>query len=179
MTEVIEDPVLRQRYTFWREGETLVVEIDVGSGSGVPKHFHPHLEERWKVLEGEFTFWVGHRKDVVGPGHDTVVVEPRVIHAFKNTSTDEGRIRAEVEPAMEMEQALRAGVAMAHRGVFTAGGMPRGLRGTVAVAEFLERYQESIVFTFPPRIVQRLIFGPLLWIARLAGRRATDSDTRI
>ena len=53
-------------------------------GARVPKHFHPPLEERFEVREGEFTFTVGRRKHRAGPG-ERLVVPPGVPHAFTNT----------------------------------------------------------------------------------------------
>ena len=164
------DPVLRQSYRFSRQGDVLRVDIAVEPGSGVPKHFHPHLEERWQVLDGEFVFWIEGSKHRARAGEQTMVVAPGVRHAFKNVGSGTGHLRAEVDPALDMEQALIEGAALARAKRFTPRGIPRGLSGLLAVADFLERYRESIVFTFPPLIVQRLVFTPLLRLRRLASK---------
>src|SRR3954463_13405997 len=67
-SEFVEDPVLRQRYRFSRDGEVLRVEVWAEPGSSVPEHFHPLLEERWQVVEGEVTFRVAGHARRAGPG---------------------------------------------------------------------------------------------------------------
>jgi hypothetical protein len=41
MNDYVEDPVLRQRYQFSREGDVLRVDIWAEPGAGVPTHIHP------------------------------------------------------------------------------------------------------------------------------------------
>ena len=54
---VVEDPVLRQRFSFRRitdqdDGEVLQVEAWVDPGGGVTPHIHPAMDERFEVLAG-------------------------------------------------------------------------------------------------------------------------------
>ena len=61
---MIEDPVLRQRYSFDRStdddgGEVLHVEIWIDPGGGVTPHVHPAMEERFHVLAGRPSFLAG------------------------------------------------------------------------------------------------------------------------
>ena len=78
MPEIIEDPVLRQRFSFTRTtdadgNEVLHVETWVDPGGGVTPHIHPAMEERFEVLEGTCSFLSGRKWVSAGPG-ETVVV---------------------------------------------------------------------------------------------------------
>jgi quercetin dioxygenase-like cupin family protein len=168
MNDYIEDPVLRQRYRFSREGDVLRVDIWAEPGAGVPTHFHPSLTERWQVVEGEFLFRVGRKKQRPKPGAEPVVVEPGVRHSFKNEGSSVGHVRAEVDPAMEMEQVLTDAAALAKADRFTPRGIPKGIRGMLEVADFAMRYRDSNMLAFPPPWLQRALFAPL---ARLERRR--------
>ena len=61
MTRLVEDPVLKQRYEFRREGDALVIEAWVDPGGGVTPHVHPGMEEHFTVLDGELEFLVGRK----------------------------------------------------------------------------------------------------------------------
>jgi quercetin dioxygenase-like cupin family protein len=164
--EPIEDPVLRQRYRLTREGNVLRNELEAEPGAAVPEHFHPRIEERFEVLEGEWKFWVNGEERRAGPG-DRLTVPAGARHRFQNVGEGSGRFLAEIEPALDMQGFFEESAALARAGMFARPGMP-SVRGLLPATEFAERYSETTVMTFPPRIVQRVLFGPL---ARLARRR--------
>jgi mannose-6-phosphate isomerase-like protein (cupin superfamily) len=110
--EHVEDPVLRQRYRFTREGEILRVEVWAEPGSTVPDHFHPRLEERWEVVEGEVTFRVDGSERPAGPG-DRLVAPVGVRHSFENTGSQPAYLRVEVEPALMLREFLEEGAPLA------------------------------------------------------------------
>src|SRR5215212_9260803 len=89
MTErVIEDPVLRQRYSFTTStdddgSEVLHVDTWVDPGGGVTPHVHPAIEERFKVLAGTPSFLAGRVWTAASPGQ-TIVVPPGTRHAYRN-----------------------------------------------------------------------------------------------
>jgi mannose-6-phosphate isomerase-like protein (cupin superfamily) len=71
---VVHDRLFRQRYRFGHRGEALVIDIWSDPGGGVlAEHFHPMLEERYEVLQGEVTAVVDGRAQVLGPGERAVV----------------------------------------------------------------------------------------------------------
>jgi mannose-6-phosphate isomerase-like protein (cupin superfamily) len=84
MTEnLVHDQLFRQRYRFARQGEVLRIDIWSDPGGGVlAEHFHPTLEERYEVLEGELTVHVDGRAQVLGPG-ERAVVPPRCQAPFR------------------------------------------------------------------------------------------------
>ena len=54
--------------------------------TGVPRHFHHHMDEMYYVLEGDMRFVLGEEEFVAGPG--TFVYIPRgTIHAWRPTGT--------------------------------------------------------------------------------------------
>jgi quercetin dioxygenase-like cupin family protein len=172
--DLVEDPILRQRYRFSREGDVLTVELWIDPGGTGPNHFHPHLEERWEVLDGELTFQVDGRKRPLAPG-DRVTVPAGVRHGFQNTSTKLVHARAEVEPALQMQQFLTEGAALNRSGRFTRRGIPKTFGAALDGADFVGRYRESAVLLSPPRPLQQL----MLWtLGPLARRRRSRADRR-
>ena len=166
---VIEDPVMRQTYRLSQQGDVLRNELTAEPGSWVPEHFHPAVEERFEVLEGEFTFKVDGKKRRAVTG-DRLVVAPGARHMFRNTGKGAGRFVAEIEPATSMPEFFEESAAMAREGLFMRPGIPKGLRGLLAAADFAERHREITVMTFPPQPVQRILFPRLARLARRRGR---------
>jgi quercetin dioxygenase-like cupin family protein len=171
--QTISDPVMRQRYELSREGDVLRNVLTAEAGSEVPEHWHPAIEERFEILEGQWSFRVDGEERRAGPG-DRLVVQPGVRHKFANVGANPGRFVAEIEPAMDMEAFFAESAALAQAGMFKQPGVPRGLRGALAAAEFAERYTDTTIMTFPPRWVQRLAFPVLARIERRR-RRSTRS----
>src|SRR5437762_1358324 len=123
---MVEDPVLRQRYRFERDGDVLRAEVWAEPGSAVPLHLHPRLEERWEVVDGDVTFRIDREKRRAQPG-DRLVAAPGVRHAFKNTGDRVAHLRVEVEPALDLQQFLEEAAALNRSGAFTRRGIPKSL----------------------------------------------------
>jgi quercetin dioxygenase-like cupin family protein len=175
-TEVFEDPVLRYRYRFSRAGDMLSVEMWADPGGGVTiQHFHPRIEERFEVLDGEVTFKVNGKKLKAGPG-ERAVAKPGDRHTFENTGTGVAHLRCEAEPALELQEFLQEAAALSQAGKFTRRGFPKGLGALLEAAEFADRYRETVVFTdvaFPPPALQGPLLGPL---ARFQRRRRARAE---
>ena len=89
---MVEDPVLKQRYSFDRSidedgGEVLHVDTWIDPGGGVTPHVHPAMEERFHVLAGRTSFLAGKQWRTAAPG-DEVVVPPGARHAYRNDGRD-------------------------------------------------------------------------------------------
>jgi quercetin dioxygenase-like cupin family protein len=168
--EVIEDPVMRQRYRLSREGNVLRLELWADPGARVPEHLHPQIEERFEVREGEFVFKVDGEKRRAGAG-ERLVAPAGSRHAFENVGAGVGHFVAEIEPALDMQELFEESAALARAGMFLRPGIPKGLRGLLAAAEFAERYRETYRQTFPPRAIQRILFPPLARLERRRRRR--------
>lgn len=154
----VYDPNRRQHYEFARDGENLIVKISVAPGGDVPDHFHPSQEERWTVHAGRVRFRVGGRRVIPEPGVE-LCVSAGVKHSFKNIGADHAQIRAEVRPALQLQQFLEDGAALARAGYYTRRGIIKSPTGLRKMSEFLERYREVTVISFPPPALQRVLIA--------------------
>jgi mannose-6-phosphate isomerase-like protein (cupin superfamily) len=160
-SQFIADPLFRQRYRFRGDGDVLGIEIRTDPGGGVlADHFHPKLEERYEVVEGEVTFQVDRKPVVAGPG-EKLVVAAGVRHSFQNTGTEPAHLEVEVEPALRLRESIEDAASLAQHEKFTASGKPRSLRALIEAAALANRYRETVILSSPPPAVQRLLF-PLL-----------------
>lgn len=173
---VVEDPVLRQRYSFQRDadaggGEVLHVELWVDPGGGVTPHVHPAMEERFHVLSGRPSFLAGHAWSTAAPG-DEVVVPAGLRHAYRNDGPEVAHIRCDARPPSSLQEFLEEVAVLSQRGLISRRGLPTRPNALLQAAALAERHRDMAVLLFPPMpppFVQRLLFPPL---ARLARRRA-------
>lgn len=166
--EVLEDALFNQRYSFRREGDVLHTEIWVNPGGGVDiDHVHPHQEERLtEVVEGELVYRIDGDERTMRPG-DTATVPRGVPHAFRNDGPTAAYVRFESEPPMELEESVKAGIAMGESESFTGGGIPKTPGAMMAAAEFAERYKETTRLMAPiPWFVQQVVNPPLAFLGR-------------
>ena len=172
---VIEDPVLRQRYSFRRTtdedgGEVLHIETWVDPGGGVTPHIHPAMEERFHVKAGNPSFLAGRKWSTVGAG-DTVVVPAGVRHAYRNRGDEVAHFICEARPPSTLQEFLEDVGALSRAGKLTRHGLPQGPGAVLAAVTLAHHYREMVVLLFPPSpppFFQRLLFPAL---ARLGERR--------
>jgi quercetin dioxygenase-like cupin family protein len=176
--QVIDDPVLGQRYVFRRAvaadgGEVLKVEawIDPGGGVLIP-HIHPAMEERFEVLSGEVTVLVG-RKRIRATAGEKAVVAPGVRHGYRNTGAGEAHLRCDASPPdAELQEFLEDAAALNRAGKFTKRGIPKSVSGLLQGAVMLHHYREMVTFTFPPPVLARPILARLARVGERRGYRA-------
>ena len=165
MTEVVHDPVRRQRIGFSRVGDVLHADVWAAPGGDVPAHYHPSQEERFEVLEGTVRFVIGGERVDGAPG--TRVVAPvGVKHSFRNTGDVEAHLRIEVEPALRLQGFLEEAAALARARRYTRHGLPRRPGAIVQLADLMARYADVTVMAFPPPAIQRLTLPPLARLRR-------------
>jgi quercetin dioxygenase-like cupin family protein len=168
MTTSVEDPVLKQRYTFTRENDTLTVEAWVEPGGGVTPHVHPSMEERFTVLDGEIEFLVGRRWQKLAQ----VVVPAGTRHAYRNRGDRQAHMVATATPALELEEFLTDVAELAQRRRFTRSGMPTSLKAIPELAVVAQRYRTTVELETPLK--------PLIPLAARLGRsRTTGHSTAI
>jgi quercetin dioxygenase-like cupin family protein len=166
MTTLIEDPVLRQRYRFTREGDVLTVEAWVDPGGGVTPHVHPAMEEHFKVLDGEIEFLVGRRWQRL----DEVLVPAGTRHAYRNVSAAPAHMTTAVTPPLELEEFLTEIAELAQARRFTRKGLATSPKAVPQLAAVAQRYRGTVVLETPLR--------PLLpLLARLGSSRTTGHNT--
>jgi quercetin dioxygenase-like cupin family protein len=144
---------------FAREDGNLIINTRVVPGGGPPPHVHPNGDEAFSIEHGRVRFLVGRRKVIAGPGEDLVV--PRgTRHAFKNVGDDDAVFRAVVrpEPSGKGEEFFRETAEAAQRGMYNRYGIPTGVRAALHMMEILSRYQDFVLISNPPPVVQRMLF---------------------
>jgi len=172
---MIEDPALRQRYTFDRTtdadgGEVLHVDTYIDPGGGVTPHVHPAMEERFHVLAGRPEFLAGGEWRTAGPG-EVVVVPPGVKHAYRNGGDVVAHVRCDVRSPSSLQDFLEEVAQLSQAGLISRRGLPKRPSALLRAAATAERHRDMVTLLFPPMpppSVQRLLFPPL---ARLARRR--------
>src|SRR5436190_732525 len=171
--ELIEDPVFQYRMRLVREGEILRGEFWVEpGGGGRVEHYHPTVEERFEMLDGEITYRADGRKHVAGRGSKfTIPASAR--HSFANTGSGTAHFLVQMEPALRMAELFEDAAALGQAGKWTTigrHGIPTGPRAVIEMADFLDRYHEIFVPTSPPPALQRFAVPPLARLARRRGR---------
>jgi mannose-6-phosphate isomerase-like protein (cupin superfamily) len=163
----VEDPLHRVSYSFRHDGSDLLVYTWLEDGAHLPEHFHPSLEERWETLEGSARVRIDGVWRDLAPADGPVLVARGVRHELRNDSGQVARMRTRVTPAGRLEEFLIESAGAAREGLYTARGLPTGLRGAAWLGEFALRFRDETVMTSPPPAVQRVVL-PLL--ARLPRR---------
>jgi quercetin dioxygenase-like cupin family protein len=171
----VEDPVLKQRFSFERKTgedgeEVLLVDTWVDPGGGVTPHIHPAMEERFMVLSGHPSFLAGRKWRKASPG-ETVVVPAGVRHAYRNRGDEVAHVVCEARPPSTLQEFLEEAAALGRAGKITRHALPKRPSVLLEAAVMTERHRDMVVLLFPPLpppFLQRLIFPAL---ARLAERR--------
>jgi mannose-6-phosphate isomerase-like protein (cupin superfamily) len=162
-SDLVIDPVRRQRYRFTEADGDLTAEVWTDPGGDVPEHFHPAQTERWEVVTGQVTFRIDGTRRRAGPG-DSVLAPAGIRHSFKNTGTVEALLNVHVSPALDLRAFLEEAAALARAGKFNRHSIPHGLAAAGEIADLAERYQHTTVICQPPLRLQHLI------LPRLAAR---------
>jgi len=172
--EVYENPVTGERVvirvgTDETAGERLVADLFIRPGGRVVgEHYHPIIRERFTAVRGRVGVRVDGKERIAQPGA-VIDVAPGLAHDWWNAGDDEAHVIVEVQPAARFVAAVLNTFGLAQDGKTNAAGMPNLLQ----LAVFAQEFDDVMRFTRPPRIVQRVLFGLLAPIARLAGYRGS------
>jgi quercetin dioxygenase-like cupin family protein len=179
--EIYENPVTGERVvvrlgTEESGGEHLVVDLFVApAGAVAGEHVHQDIEEVFTVVRGTVGFRLDGREDVAGPTR-RLVVPPGVVHDWWNAGPEEAHVivelRGEKRRLERFEMMISTLYGLARNGKTDARGRPSILQASLLAREF----DDVIVFSRPPRFVQRLLFGTLAPVAHLMGLRASYSE---
>ena len=91
-----------------------------------------------------------------------MVVPPNTVHALKAVQDTTAHLGCRATPALGLQGFLEESAAAARDGLFMKGGIPKSLKGARWAADFLDRYGDDMVMTFPPRFAQsamKALFG--------------------
>ena len=172
--DIVENPVTGERAvarvgTEESGGELLEVDMYVRpAGAVVGEHVHPVIEEAFTVVRGRVGFRIaGHES--IAELNKRLVVPPGVAHDWWNAGEEEAHVIVEIRPGLRFEEMAKNLYGLAQDGKTNAKGMPNLLQSAILVREF----EDVMYFTKPPRVVQRLLFGPLAVTARALGYKGS------
>lgn len=168
--DIVENPVTGERAvarvgTEESDGELLEVDLYVRPGGAVVgEHVHPAIEEAFTVTRGQVGFRIA-GDESIAELNNRLVVPPGVAHDWWNAGEEEAHVIVEIRPGLRFEEMAKNLHGLAQDGKTNAKGMPNLLQGAILAREF----EDVMYFTKPPRVVQRLLFGPLAATARALG----------
>ena len=173
--DVFENPVTGEQAVV-RQGsedtdeDRAVVDLDVRPGGAVAgEHVHPLTEESFTVVRGQVGFRIDGREFIAElnqPQH----VPPGVVHDWWNAGDEEAHVIVEFNHgAARFEEMIGNQFGLAQDGKTNSKGMPHLLQGALFAREF----SDVIVFTKPPLVVQRVLFGVLAFIGRALGYKGS------
>ena len=151
------DPVHRVSMAFQREDDRLIVLTWLEPGGHLPEHFHPTLDERWEVLEGQASVKLDGRRHQLTNADGPVMVWRNVKHELRNTSGAEAALRTEVTPPGRLDEFLTETARAAREGLYNARNLPTSLHGAAWIAELALRYRDETVMCSPPPALQRVV----------------------
>ncbi|MCB2410295.1 cupin domain-containing protein [Hymenobacter lucidus] len=77
-------------------------QTSLSPGRGTPLHIHPHQDEIFTVLDGEYAFQVGEDKHRLRTG-DSIFLPRQVPHAWTQVSA-RGKMQVTLQPAGKLEE---------------------------------------------------------------------------
>ena len=150
------------------DGEPALVHLVVTPGGAVAaEHYHPSVQERFRVVAGRLGTRLDGVEGTLSVGEEATV-PPGMPHDWWNAGDTEASVIVELTPADPRFPEMIATVfGLANAGRTNAKGMPNLLQLALIATEFAD----VIVFTKPPAVVQKALFGALAPIARRRGYR--------
>jgi quercetin dioxygenase-like cupin family protein len=150
-------------------GELLIADLYIRSGGAVMgEHYHPAIEERFTLARGKLGIRLSGRVSNAKPGV-TLLVPPGVPHDWWNAGNEEAVVRVEIRPAARFEIMILKAFGLAQDGKVNRRGMPNLLQ----LAVFAREFSDVVRFTWPPPVVQRILFGLIAPFAGLLGYRGS------
>jgi uncharacterized cupin superfamily protein len=172
--DVFENRVTAERAVVLRgeeggAGEPALVHLTVKPGGAVVgEHFHPHVQERFRVVSGT----LGTRIDGVErrlEAGEEATVRAGIPHDWWNAGDGEAGVLVELTPADPRFEAMIATLfGLANAGRTNAKGMPDPFQLALIGREFTD----VIRFTKPPPAVQKALFAVLGAVGRMRGYKA-------
>jgi quercetin dioxygenase-like cupin family protein len=149
-------------------GALFVADLRVRPGGAVlGAHIHPTIDERFTVLKGKIGYIRGDERGVLQAG-DSADLPRGIPHDWWNAGDEEARVIVEVRPAARFEQMVTTLFSLAREGKTNRKGVPNPLQMAVIAQEFADVVQ----FLNPPPRLQRVLFGLMAPLGRLAGYKA-------
>lgn len=150
------------------QGQLLEMESTYSPrGTRPPAHFHPQQAEVFTVLTGELTVQIGNRMKILCAG-DQHYIPPRAVHTMWNASQTHTVVNWQVRPALDTQALLEMAFGLAN-----ASTSRSGAPSLLQTALLMRRFSSEFRLATPGPLVQKLLFGFLASVARLAGHSIT------
>lgn len=175
--KVIHNPLSGQTIRFLQtssdtDGELLEMESGFAPYSIEPfPHYHPQQEELFTVIEGQINVRINGSVKQLKKG-DQLRIGPKTVHSMWNASSTQAVVNWKVTPALSTEYFLETGIGLAAAGKVNQKGMPPVLQ----TALLARKYKNVFRLARPPYVLQRLVFGALAPISKLAGYKAVYQE---
>jgi quercetin dioxygenase-like cupin family protein len=144
-------------------------------GAVAGEHFHPQIEERFIVLSGVLGTRVAGVERELHSGEEASAA-PGVPHDWWNAGEEQASVLVEVSGSDQQAPRFEAMIAtifgLANDGRTNAKGMPAPLQLALIGREF----DDVILFTSPPRTVQKPLFAVLGLLGRMRGLKALHPE---
>jgi mannose-6-phosphate isomerase-like protein (cupin superfamily) len=146
--------------------EPALVHLTVKPGGAVAgEHFHPHVEERFRVVSGTLGTRVDGVERTLSAGEEATV-RAGIPHDWWNAGETEAGVLVELTPAdPRFEEMIATLFGLANAGRTNAKGMPDPFQLALIGREFAD----VIRFTKPPPAVQKVLFAVLGAVGRMRG----------
>jgi mannose-6-phosphate isomerase-like protein (cupin superfamily) len=149
-------------------GEPGLVHLTVQPGGAVSaEHWHPHLQERFRVISGTLGTRIDGVEGTLTAGEEATV-PAGIPHDWWNAGEGEASVIVELSPPdPRFETVIATLWGLANAGRTNAKGLPNPFQLALVAREF----SDVLRLTKPPAAVQGVLFGVLGAGARLRGYR--------
>lgn len=175
--KVIRNPLTGQSIRFLQtsvdtEGAFLEMESNFAPHSSQPpSHYHPKQTEYFTVLEGEICVRINGKLRQLRKG-EQLIITPKTVHAMWNATNATAVVNWKVEPALNTEHFFETGMGLAGAGKVRKNGMPSFLQTVLLARE----YKNVFRLAKPSYLLQRLVFGALSPVSKMAGYKASYEE---
>jgi quercetin dioxygenase-like cupin family protein len=127
---VHENPIYGDKAVFLTtseesNGKLTLIDIELSVNGGNTKHYHGSYSETFTVTEGELTLFAD-GKFITLKKDESFLVNPKVVHYFKNNTQKKVRFLVEFQPGQPgFEKALMIGYGLAKDGLTNKKGIPK------------------------------------------------------
>jgi mannose-6-phosphate isomerase-like protein (cupin superfamily) len=142
----------------------------------VPPHIHTAVTETFEILRGVARYRLGSETKTARAG-DRVVMPPMVTHVHPwSDSSEELHVRQIAEASPPDLPGLNAGIqaAITIQGLAKAGRVnSKGLPNLLQLGVLIDKTMPATYLAGPPMVLQRVLFGMMGWLGRLAGYKTS------
>ena len=147
-----------------------------GGENAVPAHLHTAYKETFEILKGRARYRLGSETKTAVAG-DRIEMPPLVPHVHPWSDSDEElHVRQIAEASPPDLPGLNAGIqaAITIQGLAKAGRVnSKGLPNLLQLGVLIDNTMPATYLAGPPMVLQRVLFGMMGWLGRLAGYKTS------